>query len=325
MICYRPFELHNHTLHSDGQFTVPELCRAARDYGYAGIALTDHNTAAGCGELTAELCRETLPAICGMEWTTFFGHLLVLGCERNVDWRFVVPDTIDDALAQIHAEHGVAGIAHPMEFGAPLMCGCHWDFNVTRWDLIDYIEVWSKPDPLSMFFNPSALAWWESLLSQGEHIAISAGRDWHQPDTKMPYLLSATYLGLEGEAVTQAGVLDAIRSGRTFVTLGPTIEVYLIAQGRPFGLGETAPAGDAELRITIAQDSRHEQWERFHIKISSVRVTMNGKIIYNEPYSGNAITMRHQLEPGWVHVSLYGDHERRQNEMLALTSPIYLN
>ena len=34
MMNYRPFELHTHTRHSDGSWTVPELMKGVADYGY---------------------------------------------------------------------------------------------------------------------------------------------------------------------------------------------------------------------------------------------------------------------------------------------------
>ena len=143
MLKYRPFEMHCHTRHSDGTFLVPQLIESVAAYGYAGLALTDHNAVTGLLEVTEELQRKNnclvLP---GIEWTTFYGHLLVIGCDRFVDWRFVTPDTIDEALQEIRAAGGIAGVAHPCEVGSPLMCGCNWEFRVKRWDLMDYVEIW---------------------------------------------------------------------------------------------------------------------------------------------------------------------------------------
>ena len=42
-----PVELHTHTRHSDGAFTVEELVEAAARNGYRALALTDHNTSSG--------------------------------------------------------------------------------------------------------------------------------------------------------------------------------------------------------------------------------------------------------------------------------------
>ena len=42
-----PVELHTHTCHSDGSFTVEALVDAAARNGYRALALTDHNTSSG--------------------------------------------------------------------------------------------------------------------------------------------------------------------------------------------------------------------------------------------------------------------------------------
>ena len=84
MIRYRPFELHTHTVHSDGDFTPAALVQAAHDFGCAGIALTDHNTDAGMQEIYEAARDSLLPVIPGIEWTTYYGHMLVIGCQGFV-------------------------------------------------------------------------------------------------------------------------------------------------------------------------------------------------------------------------------------------------
>ena len=183
MLKYRPFEMHCHTRHSDGTFLVPQLIESVAAYGYAGLALTDHNAVTGLLEVTEELQRKNnclvLP---GIEWTTFYGHLLVIGCDRFVDWRFVTPDTIDEALQEIRAAGGIAGVAHPCEVGSPLMCGCNWEFRVKRWDLMDYVEIWSGPDPHASAKNGLAMPWYDALLNQGYHLSFSIGSETDGPD-----------------------------------------------------------------------------------------------------------------------------------------------
>ena len=56
---YQPFEMHCHTRHSDGSFTVPGLLEGAAAYGYAGLALTDHNAVSALREVTPELEART--------------------------------------------------------------------------------------------------------------------------------------------------------------------------------------------------------------------------------------------------------------------------
>ena len=327
MISYRPFELHCHTQHSDGQFTVPGLLRDAAAYGYEGIALTDHNTSAGVREITPELENSTCQVIPGIEWTTFFGHLLVLGCRRFVDWRFVTPDTIDQALLEIRAAGGTAGIAHPREVGAPLMCGCNWEFRVTRWDLVDYIEVWSEYDPWSRAKNTLALPWYDALLNAGHHLALSAGRDWHGPDRpgNIP-LLTATYLGIQGELNPETA-LAAIRAGRTFVTLGPTMSLTVRREEKVHSIGETVDSGDMEIRVTVEQTDRRSIWETHRVRVCSVCLIHNGKTVAELPYTGDPSVIQLNLKEGWLRAELHGSYEdngRTVDAPVALSSPVYI-
>ena len=113
---YLPCELHCHSVHSDGSFSVAELLRRAYDDHLALIALTDHNTVSGHGELDDSIT----PAVPGIEWTTFFGHMLVLGARDFVDWR-------DAACAAWPIRFSWARLSVPAGAG-PLMCrtGTGW-------------------------------------------------------------------------------------------------------------------------------------------------------------------------------------------------------
>lgn len=324
MICYRPFELHTHTQHSDGQFTTESLLRAAKAYGFEGVALTDHNALTAALDVTPALERETVMTIPGIEWTTFFGHMLVLGCERFVDWRFVTPDTIDKALEEIRSVKGVVGVAHPCEVGAPLMCGCHWDFHVTRWDLVSYVEIWSAFAPMSWSKNQLVLPWYDALLNEGHHLALTAGRDWHAPDRAghIP-LITATYLGLKEGELSAAAALDALRAGRTFVTLGPVLALSLVQDGDTFGLSETAKAGHASLSVEIDETQRRSAWEDKHIQTKMARLIVNGACAEEQAYTGQPLCFALDFPKGWARIELYGDCEGREGELLVMTSPFY--
>jgi len=325
---YRCIELHSHTLHSDGRFSPGELCRAAKEECYDGIALTDHNTISGLEEMDEALIAETLPVIPGIEWTTFYGHLVVLGADRFVDWRFARPETIDASLREIREAGGTVGIAHPFEFGSPFCTGCHWDFKVQNWDLVDYIEVWSEPFPLSSprgrVKNPLAFEWWTELLQEGHRIAAASGRDWHGPDEK-PVLPGVTYLGLEGPAITAPGVKAALRAGRTFVTLGPVLDAALSWEGGACGLGGTAPPGLCTLSLSLGSDRRKPRWEPFGLSPRELRLVHNGRTLGAIPCGGEYRgTRRLDLEPGWLRVELYGAWGDRRETLLAFTSPMYI-
>ena len=326
MIRYRPFELHTHTVHSDGDFTPAALVQAAHDFGCAGIALTDHNTDAGMQEIYEAARDSLLPVIPGIEWTTYYGHMLVIACQRYVDWRFAKPDTIDDYIADVVASDGVVGIAHPFSMGGVLYTGGFWEFQVQNWERVSYVEVWSKGENDTRVENERALAWWTGMLNQGHRLALTAGRDWHRPDEK-PRLCALTYLGLLDGEITPDMVKDALRRGRTFVTFGPTVAVEVRQDGRCFGLGDTLQAGHTQMTVSVDETARKSCWQQWEIRPEAVRLTANGTMVREEPYTGQPICFAFEAEEGWMRIELLGSHQGGQGnrELLAMTSPIYVH
>ena len=202
---YLPCELHCHSIHSDGSFSVAELLRRAYDDHLALIALTDHNTVSGHGELDDSIT----PAVPGIEWTTFFGHMLVLGARDFVDWRDAVPANIDDKIDQVHAAGGLCGVAHPFQLGSPICTGGRWAFDVQDWNRVDYLEVWHDAFGPDNGENVPATELWKSLLDKAYHLPITYGRDWHRQSDRH---FGVTYLNMEEP--TAACALEAIRAGR---------------------------------------------------------------------------------------------------------------
>lgn len=326
---YHPFELHTHTVHSDGQFQVSELMQCCRAYGYEGMALTDHNAVSGCLEITPELEKKFLPVIRGIEWTTFFGHLLVLGSRRYVDWRFVMPDTIDEALLEIRKAGGTSLAAHPKDLGEPLMCGCRFEFNVHRWDLVSGIEIWSEQDPHAHVKNRLALSFYDQLLDQGFRLCVTAARDWHSPDDPRHIpVLTATWLGIEGP-VSEQGALEAVQNGRTFVSLGPSVHMKARQQNRTFELGSTISTGPAAMVLRLPQDKPRTITQVNECEPQKLCLVMNGKTIAEKDVSeqvltGSEFAIPFTAESGWVRAELFGRYRKDREGILAITSPIYI-
>ncbi|HEX8189580.1 MAG TPA: hypothetical protein VF586_14585, partial [Pyrinomonadaceae bacterium] len=68
-------DLHMHTVHSDGDWTVPELAAAARRTGLDFIFVTDHNTASHHAEVDKADDGSPRPLVMrGEEVTTYGGH-----------------------------------------------------------------------------------------------------------------------------------------------------------------------------------------------------------------------------------------------------------
>ena len=323
MIIYKPFEMHSHTHHSDGQFTLEELCAAAKHYGYEGIALTDHNTTSAFDGLPETPVISGIPVIRGIEWTTFFGHMQALYAEKFVDWRRPKPDTIDEYIAQLKAADGIVGVVHPFEVGSPMCTGCYWDFRVRDWDAVDYIEVWSKGNPTNRYETPLALAMWTELLNRGHHIAVTAGRDWHRDDAGQHS--AATYLGLEDGIVSANTVRDAFRKGRTYLTCGPRMDVQLMQDGDVYTMGQTIRPGNCRLALTLDRDERRQAWEHFGIVPHELRIVNNGEVIRSVSCDGGSdFSMDFSVKTGWLRLEVWGDALGETRKQLGLTSPFYV-
>lgn len=323
MIEYKPFEMHTHTVHSDGQFTLDELIAAAKALDFAGIAMTDHNTSSALDAYGPVSVIHDLAVIKGIEWTTFFGHMVVTLAEKFVDWRFATPDTIDDYTAQIKACGGIVGVAHPFELGSPLCTGCFWDFKIRNWENVDYIEIWSKGNPTTHFDNPLSFNWWTDLLNQGNRIAIAAGCDWHCVDDTQ--LNAATYLGLKDGVISAENIREVFKAGRTFVTCGPVISFNIEQDGQTFSLGDTVSAGPAKLRFSVDTAPRRKIWKRFGIIPREMRIVMNGEPLVSAPCSGSTESAAEVcLNPGWARMEVYGDALSDEGKQIACSSPIYI-
>ncbi|MBM4320350.1 MAG: PHP domain-containing protein [Deltaproteobacteria bacterium] len=60
-------DLHTHTTASDGSCTPGELVWLARDASLVAVAITDHDTVAGCAEATAAGPAAGVEVVCGVE------------------------------------------------------------------------------------------------------------------------------------------------------------------------------------------------------------------------------------------------------------------
>lgn len=315
MIKYYPCELHCHTIHSDGDFLPKELQESAVNNGLSLIALTDHNTISGWQELSGDI----LPFIRGIEWTTYFGHMLVLGAEKFIDWRSAVPDNIDEKIAEVKNAGGIVGIAHPFQLGSPFCTGGRWEFHVNKWDNVDYIEIWheSFPNPAE---NDGAYKMWTDLLDKGFHIAPSYGRDWHRPNDPSAHL-GCTLLGINGE-ISEKTALEAIKKGRTAVTTGAFLTFNAEKDGNFYEIGDTVPEGEITLNITADLTARDGHYGSNTVEFDEIRIISNeGKTISTLPCKSQKITIGTK-QNHWYRAELWG-RLNGNAAVLAVTGAVY--
>jgi hypothetical protein len=336
-IQWLPFELHCHTFHSDGKQSLSALALAAKALGLHGVALTDHNTMTGLTDrdkITAETGVDIIP---GLEWTTFFGHMLTLGIREYVDWRNLSPFHIHRGIHDVHRQGGVVGVAHPYRVGSPMCTGCFWEFEVTDWSEVDYIEVWSGVFPSIHKNNARAFAMWTDLLNQGYRIAATSGRDWHVSSEPVRDPVSATYLGMTGaeqqETDVTASAVKALKYGSVAVSMGPRPELsVLMSSGAMAHIGEVAciPRGGSRTltEVTVGADysARAGHWELPEHHPLKVRLVSNqGELAVMEITKDKPQTKITLSLAGvrWVRAELIGTF-CGAHTMIGFTNAIYL-
>ncbi len=316
-----PTELHCHTCHSDGDFTPKELQKAAKAAKLSLIALTDHNTKSGSREMDDALC----PHIRGMEWTTYFGHMLVLGGgddTEGADWREAKPDNIDDMVAVLHAAGACIGAAHPFQLGTPMCTGGRWQFNVKHWEAFSYMEVFHYG------FMPSdenlrAYKLWHSLLDEGYHLAATLGRDWHRSAQSKPP--GCTYILSEGDdegKLTPETALDAIKAGKTEPSVGATMKLNITDGEHNYTIGDDVPAGRYTYTIKCDTNERCEFFNGSDVEYNTLKlITNNDECTQTLPVGGGSGEIDIQSD-GWYSFELHGKIDG-EDAVLALTSPFY--
>ncbi|HEX6664975.1 MAG TPA: DNA polymerase/3'-5' exonuclease PolX [Solirubrobacterales bacterium] len=107
-------DLHSHTTLSDGRNSLEEMAEAARERGYAYLAITDHSASHGFGDhVTAERLWERIEEV--GEWNKGKrGFRLLSGSEINIglDGTLDYPDDLVEALdwvvASVHTSFSVS-------------------------------------------------------------------------------------------------------------------------------------------------------------------------------------------------------------------------
>jgi hypothetical protein len=199
-------DLHMHSVHSDGSFTIEENINAAMEAGLDFIGLMDHNTASQNKD-----CPETAPLICipGMELTTYKGHCNLFGAADPVaDFRTENQTDMNARLAEARGSGSLISINHPFD------PGCPWEWD---WDApYEAVEVWNGPWRPG---NAEALEWWQKQLEAGMKIPVVGGSDTHRPDVYVKHGMPTTWVKCSERSVE--GILAGIRAGRVCLSWSP--------------------------------------------------------------------------------------------------------
>ena len=216
---FKRLELHNHTVESDGSLTCQELTEYLAADHVDAFAITDHNTTSGQKKIEQLLEEKHYPIslIRGMEYTTYFGHILCLNLAKYVPWNSIDQHRPELLFEAAREKGALVGIAHPFSYGDPFARGCRFEMTISDYSKIDFIEIFNNPEPLHEV-NERGTNLWMSLIFSGYQITATSGMDLHNR-AKLAGCYATYIEGKNGGNI--ASELDtAIHTHRTWVSRG---------------------------------------------------------------------------------------------------------
>lgn len=216
---FKRLELHNHTVESDGSLTCQELTEYLAADHVDAFAITDHNTTSGQKKIEQLLEEKHYPIslIRGMEYTTYFGHILCLNLSKYVPWNSIDQHRPELLFEAAREKGALVGIAHPFSYGDPFARGCRFEMTVSDYSKVDFIEIFNNPEPLHEV-NERGTNLWMSLIFSGYQITATSGMDLHNR-AKLAGCYATYIKGKNGGNI--ASELDtAIHTHRTWVSKG---------------------------------------------------------------------------------------------------------
>lgn len=203
-------DFHAHTRFSDGFLSPPGLVLQARRRGLDALAVTEHNMV-----LPAKIARTFSDWIggpiimVGQEVTNWRFHMHAIGIQEAIDAHL----SVEDAIAEIHRQGGVAIAAHPVEK--------YWPTYAGVMDQLDGTEV-GHP----LIWAPRRAGWaWEHMVefyerarASGTPLTAIGASDYH---FFSPLGVIRTLVFVDPKNVTAAGIIEAVRARRTVVEVDP--------------------------------------------------------------------------------------------------------
>ncbi|GAX90060.1 CehA/McbA family metallohydrolase [Effusibacillus lacus] len=228
-------DLHVHSEHSDGTYSLWEKARRIEAIGLDFVALTDHNTVSQNFSYPKDSPVIFIP---GMELTTNSGHCNLYGVEDPLqDFRVTSMEELHERIREAREKGAKISLNHPY---CP-NCGWKWDFSVDH----DWVEVWNGPWRPS---NQQTLNWWQEQLVSGRRLVAVGGSDTHGPHHSIKYGMPTNWVFSESR--TSEGILDAIDRGHVFLSFSPEGPIIDLHCGS-YMIGDMVESPTSDVRMTV--------------------------------------------------------------------------
>ncbi len=166
-------DLHVHTNHSDGQYSVCEVMQEALRQELDFIALTDHNTFSQNMNIDHTIDLAVIPAV---ELTTNKGHSNFYGVNKAFrDFRCETAEDVQNVIREGGRNGAFVSVNHPH-------CDyCPWEWGLELFNF-ESIEIWNGKWKQA---NQRTLAWWQEQLEACRYMIAIGGSDKHHPHQRL--------------------------------------------------------------------------------------------------------------------------------------------
>jgi hypothetical protein len=263
-------DFHAHTTFSDGRYPPQELARMAVARGLDFFAITEHNNIRSFTEFGEDPGLLVIP---GLEVTLGVGHWNVFGMAGWQDWMAgICGERITTSLPAGRSPASLmAAIAEQGQFNSmnhPLLEPWAWLDGSTPLGLLDFLEVWNDPLwPDNAQANRAATDFWTACLNAGYRITAIGGSDFHFCPGDHP-TCPGEWIGLPSTYVfagrlSGAAVLQGLRRGRAYLTMGPQAAFQARAGRMTWEIGADLGQreGDIELSASLAPGRGHRRMQ----------------------------------------------------------------
>jgi hypothetical protein len=192
------------------------------------LAITDHNDTRSVTD--PGFATHGLIGVPGYE-NSLHGHAQMLGATSVFAHGDSSAADVRDLAARMRAAGGIFQINHPADgVIAPFSCAqtgvLDWGYGYDVQP--DTLEVWNiqhyyQPPFPAASSNAAALAYWECWLERGARIGATGGSDSHWLSTSVMQGPGNPTTWIDAGARTTRGILDALRAGRTSVSVRPPV------------------------------------------------------------------------------------------------------
>ncbi|MGM0838468.1 MAG: CehA/McbA family metallohydrolase [Bacillota bacterium] len=228
-------DLHVHSVHSDGTYTLRENAAIAESVGLDFLGLTDHNTSSQNYAYPQDTSIHFIP---GMELTTNKGHINLFGVEDPVkDFRITTMNELHRCLTEARENGAYISLNHPHCSNT----GWEWEWEFDY----DWVEVWNgpwRPD------NQEAVDWWQTQLVKGKRLVAVGGSDTHRPNRFVKHGMPTTWV--YGNELTTPGILGAIHKGHVVLSYSPNGPFIELSCGLSM-VGDVCGEKDKEVTLNV--------------------------------------------------------------------------